>query len=406
MSWLGFLFPKPSLARFATDLIASAARAGTPGWRYSPEAQELHAPNGNGRMALTNVFLEYTNAKSSARSELIRKYVSIMISIETEIPKLWSMAQKSIYPVLRSRRDTVALQIQSRGETKPFAPRVELSWQGDMVIRIAYDSGPATSPIADEQLEVWGVTAEQAFERALQNLRSLQKPRWRSVAPGVLQLDSDVSYEESFLLRDDVLASCKVRGNPVFMPINRGVLLATGTEELEGVKTLLAQARHSLENNPWPLSPVIVTRGENGLEQYPVSTSLLRSFQSLQAIDTYIAYRDQQDALQAYCEKIGIDAFVASMDLTTAKGDPALLLTWATWTQGVATWLPKVDLLAFNRNVGAEKFDTLFVPWASAYELCRAYMRPLDENPVRFSVEAFPDEHDWQRLRERAVSPG
>ena len=129
MSWLGFLFPKPSLARFATDLIASAARAGTPGWRYSPEMEELHSPNGNGRMALNNVFLEYTNAKSSARSELIRKYVSIMISIETEVPKLWTMAQKSIYPVLRSRRDTVALQIQSRGETKPFAPRVDTARQ-------------------------------------------------------------------------------------------------------------------------------------------------------------------------------------------------------------------------------------------------------------------------------------
>src|SRR5690606_29590811 len=187
---LKFLFAKPSIKRFASDLIAAAARRGVPGWRYVPEKQELHAPDDEGRMSLTNMFLEYSRAPRARRPALIQKYVAVMVSLGSEIPKLWSMAQKAIYPVLRSGRDMAALQIRSRAEATPFSPRVEIPWHGDVVIRIAYDSGPATSPIGYEQLETWGVSVEQALERALLNLRALPKPHWVPIVPGVMRLES------------------------------------------------------------------------------------------------------------------------------------------------------------------------------------------------------------------------
>lgn len=387
------------MKRFANELIAGATRSGSPGWYYVADTQELHAPNGEGRMSLTNIFLEYTNAKPSSRAELMRKYTTMLISIGLEIPKLWSMAQKAIYPVLRSKRDMVAVQIRSRDDAEPFPPRVELPWHGDLVIRIAYDSGPATSPIGYEELETWGVTVEQAFECALANLRSLPKPRWNSIAPGVLRIDSDASYEESMLLRDDVVASCGVSGDPVFMPINRGVLLASGTAEEGGIERLLEQARHSFENNPWPLSPAMVTQGEDSLVSYVPPAPASDLLRSLYALDTFVAYRDQQDVLQEYCLKNGIDAFVASVSLMPTKQDPNQLLTWATWTDGISTWLPKVDVIAFNKTSDDEAFEMVMVPWDRAYELCRAYLNPLPEEPIRFSVESFPSDADWNKLR-------
>lgn len=398
MSFFSFLVPKPSMNRFANDLIAGAARSGMPGWRYVAEAQELHAPGGGSRVSLANVFLEYANAQPSGRSALMQKYVAMMVSLAGEIPKLWSMAQKAIYPVLRSKRDMVAVQVRSRAEAAPFPPRVEIPWHGDIVIRIAYDSGPATSPIGYEQLETWGVSVEQALDRALQNLRSLPKPQWVSIAAGVLRLDSEVSYEESMLLREDVVASCDVRGDRIFMPINRGVLLATGAEEAGGIERLLEHGRHSFENNPWPLSPVIVKQASSGFVRYEPEGFTSELLRSLHALDTFVAYRDQQEALQDYCTKTGIDAFVASVGLMPMKADPRQLRTWATWTQGVATWLPKVDLIAFNKSTDEEAFETVIVPWDRAYELCQSYLTPLEEQPVRFSAETFPNADDWQKL--------
>ncbi len=398
VSFLSFLFPKPSIERFARDLIAGAARGGMPGWRYVPEEQELHAPGDGSRVSLTNMFMEYSRAPSSGRPALMQKYVAVMVSLASEIPKLWSMAQKAIYPVLRSGRDMAALQIRSRAEATPFPPRVEVRWHGDVVIRIAYDSGPATSPIGYEQLETWGVSVEQALERALLNLRALPKPHWVPIAPGVMRLESDASYEESLLLREDVVESCDVRGDRIFMPINRGVLLATGSEEEGGIERLLEHARLSFEHDPWPLSPVIVKHAASGFEPYAPEGLAAELLRSLQALDTFVAYRDQQDALQKHCENTGIDAFVASVGLMPMNADPNQLRTWATWTEGVSTWLPKVDVIAFNKGTEGDAFETVIVPWDAAYELCRPYLKPLEEQPVRFSTESFPNEDDWQKL--------
>lgn len=398
MSFLKFLFAKPSIKRFASDLIAAAARRGVPGWRYVPEKQELHAPDDEGRMSLTNMFLEYSRAPRARRPALIEKYVAVMVSLANEIPKLWSMAQKAIYPVLRSGRDMVAVQIRSRTEAKPFPPLVEIPWQGDVVIRIAYDSGPATLPIGFDLLDTWGVSVEQALERAIFNLRALPKPQWVPIAPGLMRLESDVSYEESLLLREDVVESCDVRGDRIFMPINRGVLLATGSAEAGGIDRLLENARLTFENDPWPLSPVIVKHTPTGFAPFEPEGPAAEQLRSLQALDTFIAYRDQQEALQKHCESAGVDIYVASVDLMQMKADPNRLRTWAAWTEGVPTWLPKVDLIAFNKAIAGDNYETAIVPWDAAYELCQSYLKPLEEHPVRFSVESFPNDDDWRKL--------
>ena len=86
------------------------------------------------------------------------------------------------------------------------------------------------------------------------------------------------------------------------------------------------------------------------------------------------------------------------------KQDPNQLLTWATWTDGISTWLPKVDVIAFNKASDDEAFEMVMVPWDRAYELCRAYLNPLPEEPIRFSVESFPSDADWNKLRSMGES--
>lgn len=401
MSLLDRLLGRVTIERLANDLIAAAAREGQPGWRYAPDVQELHAPNEEGRVSLQNIFLEYSNARPAVRKDLLRKYVNMIVGLGQEIPKLWTIAQKAIYPVLRARADMKLLEIESRGREKPFAPRVEIPWCEGLVVRIAYDTGPATLPIGYEELNTWGVSVDEAYDRALQNLKALPAPTWVQTNPGFFILQSQASYEETMLLREDVVASCPVRGSKVFMPINRGVLLGTGTEEPNGIEAILEEALTAFQNHPWPLSPVMVVYNGNGFESYVPSGESLVRLQALKTIDVALCYRDQQRALQEYCEREGIDVYVASADIIQEKNNPEALRTWASWTQGVPTWLPVVDLLAFNKQLGAEKFEMLIVPWNEAHAICERYMKPLAEDPPRFSVDAFPDDADWQRLRER-----
>jgi hypothetical protein len=78
---------------------------------------------------------------------------------------------------------------------------------------------------------LWTVAAKGIYpallwSRALSNLRALQRPRWEPSSPGVLQVVSDVAYEETFLLVDEVRAALTFGADAVFAIPNRGALIA------------------------------------------------------------------------------------------------------------------------------------------------------------------------------------
>lgn len=256
MSLLDRLLGRITIDTFARDLIKAAARAGQRGWRYVPELKELRAPNDRGRVLLHNLFLEYSSAAPDSRQALMNKYVGLMVSSEQGPPRSWTEACNAIYPMIRGRWDMMPLEIAHRGKDGArLPPRIELPWCESLILRIAYDSPSAALPIGHDEIQSWGVSVEQALEQAMDNLRALPAPRWRELVPSVFYLESPMHYEEAMLLRDDVVSSCPVKGMPVFIASNRGIVLATGTDEPNGVATMLTQAAYSYQNRPWPMSP-------------------------------------------------------------------------------------------------------------------------------------------------------
>jgi hypothetical protein len=403
MALLDLFRRKPTVERLAQDIVAAGAAAGETGWRFEASSQALVRDDTDGVLHLQNIFLEYSQAQSRLRGALLEKYVALLAANRAEIPKLWTMAAKNVYAVIRSRYDAIGLEIASRATGRDLPARVEYPWHGDLVVRIAYDFGASLGAVREDLAELWGASRDDLLERAIQNLCALPIPAWEPVAPGVFQLVSAASYEESMFLRDDVWERLAVAGDVVALAPNRGVLLAAaGGDDAAAVEALLHEARRSLEQRPWPLDAMLLSRRAGRWTVYEPKGRAAALWDLHRQISLAGAYGEQQPALQKH---VGDDVWVATFGLVARKSDPALLFSYAVWTEDVPTLLPEVEYLAVSRRRDDGEFDTAFVPWHEAQRICGARMRAAPEHPRRWAVAAFPDDAEWQALWAARVEP-
>ncbi len=401
MGFLDSLLGKPTVESFARTLIDRAAASGEPGWTFDAAESQLKMRDGQ-VVNLVNLFREYSQAPRGDRPSLLDKYASMMSDAFREIPKLWSLAQKNILPLVRDGRDEFQLEIRSRGGGGTFSPRIDLPWMPPLVVRISYDLGSAIAQCSRDLLDTWGVTAEVVRTRAQQNLQALPKPTWARMASGLWVLESAEGYQESMVLRMDVLSSIPARGHAWLIAPNRGILIATGSEEPGGLAALLQEAESALQQKPWPMPPVLWRWDGTSLTTPELEGADAVTLHRLKRIDEATLYSDQQSALNAMFERTGVDIFVASVQLISREGGTQVL-SYSTWTQDVLTLLPDTDLYAINRVLGPAKYDSLLVPKAAVLEICGAHLQQTADNPVRWRVDSFPSEQEWEMLKARTA---
>ena len=401
MGFLDSLLGKPTVESFARTLMDRAAAGGERGWTFDAAESQLKLREGQ-VVNLVNMFREYSQAGRSDRPALLDKYTAMMSDAFREIPKLWSLAQKSILPLVRDGRDEFHLEIRSREDGRGFSPRIELPWMPPLVIRISYDLGSAIAQCSRDLLDTWGVTAEVARARAQQNLQALPKPTWAAMSPGLWVLESAEGYQESMVLRTDVLDSLPARGAAWLIAPNRGVLLGTGSDETGGLAALLQEAEAALQQKPWPMPPVLWRWDGTSLTAPELEGADAVTLHRLKRIDEATLYSDQQSALNTMFERTKQDVFVASVQLISHEGG-TLVQSYSTWTQDVLTLLPDTDMYAINRVLGPAKYDTLLVPKAAVFEICGGHLQQTAENPVRWRVDSFPSDQEWELLKARTA---
>src|ERR1700719_4401595 len=165
----------------------------------------------------------------------------------TDIPKLWTPARASIYPALRSRYTTTTLAIDGRNGGTPLPPMVQRPWLDDLILLLIYDFGQHMNYVPEALAESWGASWEEIWGYALHNLKTLPRPLWEAVGHGLFRVVSQVAYEETFLLLDEVRSRLKFAGHAVFAVPNRGVLLAADSRDATAVRALIAEARRQLQ---------------------------------------------------------------------------------------------------------------------------------------------------------------
>lgn len=326
-----------------------------------------------------------------------------LLTRSREIPRLWTVAAVAIYPALRSRYGTLTLEINQRDAKTPFPQQVVKQWADDVNCVLLYDFGQHMVTVSEQIAEVWGVARESLWARALANLRALPRPRWERVDSGVFSIASSVSYEESFLLVDEIVNSVPVAARPLFGIPNRGILLAADSSQPAAVAGLIATMRHHLEHSAWPLSAGIFERVNGQWRPHEVPGQLAAAAHSMRVLDLARTYRDQKAALDKLHQRARNDIFVASYILRTTGKDSPDIRSWCTWSAGVRTLLPKTDHVIFNANPTATDPEIVPARWETVEQVCGHYLEPTAETPARFRVERFPNAAEWQALKNESL---
>jgi hypothetical protein len=362
-----------------------------------PEQNQIRGDHGV-TLNLTNIHNEYARAQRAARPALLEKYVAMMLPEEPTIPKLWTLAKQQLYVVVRSRFDYVSMGIPELSDGKPLIESVHIPWIGDLCWRLVYDLGPSVMLVSRQCLEEWGQNAAAASEQGLRNLAGLATPRWESIGEGVYTLVSEVSYEESLLLVPRVADRVPIQGPVVFIPVNRGVLLACAATSSCALEWMLDTARQSLLENPWPMGATLLQKIDGTWRPFVATGTAARKHEALQRINIGQAYDAQQERLQQYCDSRNDDVFVASFQLRQIADDADELRSIGTWTEGAVTLLPKTDIIALVRAVDTPQQESAFVDWDQVVAICGHRMQATDWDPPRIRLNDFPSDEEWSRL--------
>jgi len=398
MNWRDLLGLPPRIEDLAALLLrrATSDQADVT-WTYDREQNMLRS-SGGVQVNLVNIFLAYSKTPRSSRRVLLEKYSSMLNVSALEVPKLWSLAGKGVVLAVRSKYDYMVTSIESRVGSKSISEGVAWPFVGDLCLLLLYDFGPNMTHVGAGLVATWGQDEQAVRNQALRNLRSLQRPVWVPLQNGVYKLLSEVAYEETWLLVDAVVDQLPFAQSAVLMPVNRGVLIAADGRSGDALSAMLQEALVSLQNNPWPISAVMLTYQDDHWREFKTEGNVAQRAKAVAAINLAGIYKDQQIALAEYFEKNGEDIFVATFDVRQRGDDMAGIYSWCVWTEGVLTLLPKTDVVIFSKR-DVENRESLIVQWEQAVQVCGRYFHPTDEDPPRFRIADFPTAEEWQQLK-------
>jgi hypothetical protein len=317
----------------------------------------------------------------------------------SDIPRLWTLARSSIYPALRSRYATITLEIDGRGGGTPLPAMMQRPWLEDLILVVLYDFGQHMSYVTRRNVEAWDTVDEELWAYAFHNLKTLPRPRWEPAGHGVFRLVSEVSYEETLLLLDEVRARLRFSSSAVFAIPNRGVLLTADGTDTAALGALIDEARRHLQQAPWPLSGALIRRTREGWRRFGVPRELGVAAHALETVSLSHAYREQKSALDKLYARVGTELFVASFALREVDDDPARVHSFCVLTEGVDSLLPKTDHIILNRGAGGLHPERLALPWSAFERICGHHFESSDELPVRYRVRQFPSQAELKAVR-------
>src|ERR1039458_2150712 len=178
MTFLDKVFSgKPSRADFAEMMIRALHQAGINKDKIDQSESDfsLKLPGGT-TFFLGNVYANFCNAPRSRRQAIVAEFVTAAASIPElpSIPSDFAAVKPSLMPVIRDAAYFSMIQLLSRknGNTKDDLGLdvVLKNLAGGLVGAVAYDTDRNIPSINRDFFEKWGVSLEEAFKAAKENL--------------------------------------------------------------------------------------------------------------------------------------------------------------------------------------------------------------------------------------------
>ncbi|WP_327101056.1 hypothetical protein OIE68_21065 [Nocardia vinacea] len=370
--------------RFAAAMLQAFRDSGARDATYDPD--EFHIRLGNGAvMPLENWFRHSGEMTLPERDRWIVRIVSQLL--DSRDSEEWAEVRPLLRPILR--KSTYGRSRSPGGLLgRPAFPFID-----EMVVA---DRPETREFVNDSHLAKWGVSAEEVFEAARENLAALIPPLpFLSDNAIVPFIDNNDNYLTSWLLHPGWLASCaEGLGYPpvAFIPDSTSLILITGDPANIGPAFTMIEKQYLEAERP--LSPQGYTVDAQGrVVPFDQAVPAARRARALFAMQEY---NDQQKWLSDFYEEEMEAIFVASVKV--AERDAAWI-TATVWAEGVTYALPATDFVVFLSGDRQRMFE---VPFSTVVELTGIETIP-GLNPPRYRADGWPQPSVVAELQAAAV---
>lgn len=396
MKFLDRFLGPPTEAKFAKLLIEALRRAGDE-HRYVHDEPEHHltiSRDGEevGVFNLANLFGTYCGMAKKDRPEFIQHVCAAVVN-RMDVPKDFEDVKPDLRPTVRSRSMLELLRLGAERDGGEYVEIPSMPLSEHLLVCLVYDLPKTMRFVKQQDLETWGVSLYEAMEVARQNLFENQPARYASVGDKFYIFETGDAYDGTRMLMLDMIRGLEVVGMPVALPISRDCLMITGSEDIDGQQMMVELAEKQL-GRPRPLCSIPhVFNGDEWMQWKPsIDNPNHEKFRLLEMRHLGGEYAEQKQALEKWTERKGVDVFVATFSgLQKDEKD----LSFCVWSKGVASWLPKTDLVAF---IDQETKQTQIVLWDRTVAELGEMMEELDYYPPRWSVTEFPSKEQLETM--------
>lgn len=406
MGFLDRLFNRPSPDKFASLLLQRLKQA-VPDCDlvYNKEAFQLCPAGDNGMLInLANLYAEYRVALPAQRRELLDNCQKTFVSARKlqELSEEFDDVKARIMPTVRSRSYFDILRLSAEIELNCVPPKLPIFQpiNDQLVCGFVYDSGPAMRFLHNEDVETWGTTMYELMELARMNFEQQTPIGISKIGTSFYSVLGDENYGATRLIQEELLARMEVEGDMVAVIPNRGTLMVTGTESVDGLKVMSDLLEKEVDH-PRPISSVLFRRvGEEWEPWLPPSDHPTYAAFKLAATRSIGGeYHEQKEVLEKLYATRGEDVFVASFSGTEHKATGVVAL-YCVWPQGTLTMLPKTDLIGL---IDRQEEVIGMVPWDEVERLAGNLLQPQGMYPERYRVELFLSQEQLAALKTKAT---
>jgi len=394
-------FGKVSNEKFAKMVAGRMRRQGLSG-ALEYDSDNFALVSDQGTSFLANMYAEYYAAPFLQRGRMLDAYIaSFLAAADAEMPSSLDDARASLLPKVRERFFHESMDLQGRVRDKPF-PTVRYRVMAEhLAVDVVYDTPNAVATISSDNMGEWGVTYEEALAIARDNLWAISNEPFGELGPGTYVSTWQDTHDATRMFLHDLVWQLDVKGSHVVMVPDRNVLLATGSDDAEGLVRIAKEAEHILNESPRPLCGLAFILNGSTWEPYLPPTGA-PAYDELNALACqYMAnlYSGQKALLEALHERDGTDIFVATYAAMQNR-DTGYVWSWCTWASGVDSLLPVTGLVAMVDTSRPKDEQQLgFARWPEVISIAEAILEPCpDMYPLRYRVREFPSQEQLAQI--------
>ena len=384
---------KDKFARMVSNALRDAGIRGELNYHSEGFAIVFKIADGTSFTAnLDNIYTDFGEANKEHRNAELKKYAAGIVAIQLSPPADYQIAKRNLLPLVRSAIDDLGtLRHFEEGDVEePSVSSQPLI--ADIVVQLGFDSEHSICRIAPQQLNVWGVTFEQALSDAVENLRDRTTDEWSKIGSGAFRGRWQDHYDTSRVLLLDCLYRLPIAGDPVVLLPTRATLLVTGADDREGQRLIIAAAEQALKQQSRRSSLSMLrytgTAWQVFMPEGPPGERLLALQQESLAQD----YEHQKAVLDKAHEAADVDVYVPAYSLISKDGSKKVI-SYGTWMKDVDALLPVTDIIIFVKRGETQTaiVETAAIPWDTAMNAVGALMKQTNHMPARWRVCGFPD---------------